>query len=201
VLDLVAEELNVRRVELVEGVEELAATRAKPNFRLLGPRLGPNVREAARILAEDDGELAAALASGRSVRVAVGGTEVDIGPEEVELTRESREGWGLASEGAVTVALDLALTPELLAEGVARELVHAVQIARKQAGLEVTDRIELGIAAAGSVADAIRSFGDFISSEVLATSLELGDPGWDEGYRDRFELDGSQVEIALRKAK
>src|SRR4029450_5741901 len=102
---------------------------------------GPVVKEVATALERDDGSLAAALAHGDPVRVDLGTEQVALGPSDVDLVQESVEGWGVASDGGITGALELELPRELGAEGLARELVRAVQDARKAAGLDVGDRI------------------------------------------------------------
>ncbi len=94
--------------------------------------------------------------------------------DEVLLTETPREGWAVATEGGETVALDLAITPELRRAGLAREVVRLVQEARKTSGLEVTDRVELRWQAAGELADALREHGGLVAGEVLATSFEEG---------------------------
>jgi len=198
-LDLVADELNVKAVEFAERAEELGRWRAKPNYRALGPRLGPRVKEVARALEEDDGALAAALARGEAVRVPTSGGDVRLEPADVDLVQEVRTGWGVASEGGVTVALDLEVTPELRLEGLARDLVRVVQDARKAAGLEVTDRIALGIEASGEVAEALRRHRAYVGRETLAAALtEGGLP--DATHREEASVDGVPVRVSLRRA-
>ena len=145
-LDVVADELNVKRVAFAESAEELGGWRAKPNFKALGPTLGPRVKEVATALADDDGTLAGALARGERVTVSLPSGDVDLGSDDVDLAQDVREGWGVASDGGLTVALDLDLDEDLRREGVARELVRVIQDARKDAGLDVSDRIQLGVA-------------------------------------------------------
>jgi isoleucyl-tRNA synthetase len=200
-LELAAEELNVREIRFAESAEELAGWRARPNFRALGPRLGPRVRDVARVLAEDDGTLARELARGRPVPVTVGGEELSLGPDDVELSQETETGWGVAADAGVTVALDLAVTPDLRREGLARDLVRAVQDARKAAGLEVSDRIELAVDADGEPGRALDEHRDWIAGEVLATRIERGAAeGWPDAHRRRVTLDGSAVTVSLRRA-
>ena len=170
-LDLVAEELNVKDVVFAESADRFGRWHAKPNFRALGPRLGPRVREVADALASDDGTLAGVLAAGGSVTVSTLSGEVPLAPNDVELTQDVLEGWGVASDGGVTVALDLELTPELRREGIARELVRLVQEARRTAGLDVADRIVLGVATSGPVLEALREHADAIGGETLAVEL------------------------------
>jgi isoleucyl-tRNA synthetase len=199
-LDLAAEELNVREVAFAESAEELAGWRARPNFRALGPRLGPRVQDVARALTEDDGSAAGRLARGETIAIEANGEELVLGPDDVELSQETGSGWGMASEGGVTVALDLDVTPELRREGLARDLVRAVQDARKAAGLEVSDRIELAVDASGETARALEEHRDWVSAEVLAIRIERGPAeGWD-ARRERATVDGVPVGLALRRA-
>jgi isoleucyl-tRNA synthetase len=200
-LSLVAEELNVREVVFSESAAELAGWRAKPNYRALGPRLGSRVKDVAAALEADGGTLAATLARGDTVTVTVDGEEVALGPEDVDLAQETRTGWGVAAEGGLTLALDLEVPPELRLEGLARDVVRVVQDARKAAGLEVTDRIHLAIETSGDVAEAVDVHRDWIAQEVLAESFDDGpEAGWQPAHRERTELAGVGVVVALSRA-
>jgi isoleucyl-tRNA synthetase len=196
-LDLVAEELNVKAVAFAESAEQLAGWRAKPNFRTLGPRLGPRVKSLAGVLARDDGSVASRLAAGESVEVALDGGPVTLGPDDVDLSQETQEGWGVAAEGGLTVALDLDVTPELRREGLAREVVRAVQDARRAAGLEVSDRIVLGLQATGGLAEAIAEHRDRIAGETLA--VEVTDEPI-EPAAGSLQIDGDHLSIGVRRA-
>jgi isoleucyl-tRNA synthetase len=117
----------------------------------------------------------------------------------VDLAQEVPEGWGVASDSGVTVALDLEMTDALRREGTARELVRAVQDARRSAGLDVSDRISLGIAANGDAAAAFDEHRDYIARETLA--IELGDGSLDgDAHRAEVDVDGVTVSISLRRA-
>jgi isoleucyl-tRNA synthetase len=200
-LSLVAQELNVREVVFSESAEELADWRARPNFRVLGPRLGPRVKDVNTALTGDDGGLAAALARGERVTVVVDGEELPLDPDDVNLVQETRAGWVAAAEGGLTVALDVEITPDLRLEGLARDVVRLVQDARKAAGLDVTDRIDLAIEASGEAADAVAAHRDWIAGEVLAVRLEDGaGEDWAGARRESAELDGVEVGITLRRA-
>jgi isoleucyl-tRNA synthetase len=194
-LPLIAEELNVKEVVLARSADAFGRWRAKPNFRALGPRLGPGVKDVARALAADDGAVAAVLARGGTVSVA----GVELMPTDVDLSQETIEGWGVATDGGITVALELELTPELRAEGLAREVVRLVQDARKAAGLSVSDRIVLGIQAGPDVAAAVADFGTFVAAETLATELLAGEVA-DATYRQGALVEGSTLTITLRRA-
>jgi isoleucyl-tRNA synthetase len=198
-LPLIEEELNVKRVRFAESASGFGRWRAKPNFRALGPLLGPRVREIAETLAADDnGSIAGELASGRSVRVSTSAGEVQLSPEDVDLRQETLEGWGVASEGGVTVALELDLTDELRREGRARELVRLVQDARKAAGLDVSDRIVLGITVQRDLAAALEAHRDEIARETLARSIEPASLA-PSIYEQTTVVDGSEVTIAIRR--
>ena len=202
-LDLVAEELNVKQVLFAESADQLGRWRAKPNFKVLGPRLGPRVKDTATALEGDDGSLAAALARGETVRLDVGGAprdeQVELAPGDVDLVQETIEGWGIASDGGITVALELELTPELRAEGLARELVRAVQDARKAAGLDVGDRIVLGLRIEGPAEEALGAHRGWIAAETLAVDVVDGAaPG--ATFEQTFEIDGAVVGVSLRGA-
>jgi isoleucyl-tRNA synthetase len=198
-LGLVSEELNVREVAFAESAEALAGWRAKPNFPVLGPRLGPLVQDVARALEAEDGTLAAALARGERVTVEAGGSSVELGPEDVDLSQETAGGWGVAAEGGLTVALDLEISPDLLREGLAREIVRLIQDARKAAGLEITDRIELTIQTEGDAAEAVGAHRAWIAGEVLASAIEEREP-YAGAHVERRQVEGFPVLIGLRRA-
>jgi isoleucyl-tRNA synthetase len=198
-LDIVAEELNVKRVALAESDAAFGRWRAKPDFKVLGPRLGARVRSVATALASDDGALASGLAEGKTIEVRTDdGLPISIGPEDVQLSHDVRAGWGVASEAGVTVALELEVTPELRREGLARELVRLVQDARKAAGLEITDRIVLGVETSGEVAEGLAAHREVIAAETLAGSVVDGPV---DGHRETGTIDGTPVTLTLRKVE
>jgi isoleucyl-tRNA synthetase len=199
-LDIVAEELNVKRVAFAGSADAFGRWRARPDFKVLGPRLGRRVQAVADALADDEsGTLARALAEGETVEVDTGdGPAVSLGPPDVHLSHDVRAGWGVASEGGVTVALELEITPELRREGLARELVRVVQDARKAAGLEVTDRIELGLEVSGEAAEALAAHRDYVAAETLADSVVDGSV---DGPRQEARIEAIDVVVTLRKAE
>ena len=200
VLPLVADELNVKAVVFAEAETSFGRWRAKPNFKALGPKLGQRVKELADLLTSDDGALAAALAAGEDAIVSLGdGSSVSLSPDDVDLTQEVPEGWGVASDGGLTVALDLELTDELRTEGLARELVRVAQDARKAAGLHVSDRIALGMSSTPRVAAALAAYRGQIAAETLAVELTDGEVP-DASFRHSVDVDGEPVAITLRIA-
>ena len=196
-LPLIAEELNVKDVIFAESAHELSGWRAKPNFRILGPRLGPAVKEAAAALGNDDGTLASALARGESVSIGLAAGPLVLSPEDVELVQQTQTGWGVASDGMITVALDLEPTEELRLEGLVRELTRQVQDLRKATGLDVADRIVLGIHGDDEVLSAVEAHRDHLSSEVLAIEVRRGEIEDPSGTAD-VTLDGHAVTLSIR---
>jgi isoleucyl-tRNA synthetase len=198
-LDVIADELNVKAVRFAD-TESFGAWGAKPNYKLLGPALGGRVQAVAAALARDDGSLAGRLAAGETVELSLDdGPPVTIEPVQVELAQEVMSGWGVASDSGVTVALELEISAELRLEGIARDLIRAIQDLRKAAGLHVSDRIVVGVEASGPVAEALEAHRDEIAAETLALELVLGAIP-DAIIREVTEIDEETVTVGLRKA-
>ncbi len=197
-LDVVAQELNVGSVVFAESVDAFGRWRAKPDFKVLGPVLGPRVKELAAALAAEPGDVAATLARGGSATVELADGPVRLTPADVDLSQVVREGWGVASEAGITVALDLELTQELRRAGLARELVRLVQDARRAADLDVSDRIDLGVNAGRRLSEALEAHRDEIAGETLATSVVAA--ALQGGYRHEATIEGDPVIITLRMA-
>ena len=178
---LVAEELNVKSVEVASGLEELVDYTLKPNFKTLGPRFGKQVGQIAGALAKTDAHaLVRTIESGGTAVLPVGDTEVELSADDLDIRVVGRKGFALAQDGPHGVALDLDLDDELIDEGVARDVVRAVQDLRKSSGLDVEDRIELWLdTEQADLARALRTHADYIASEVLASGLRLERPADD----------------------
>ena len=205
--EVVREELNVRRVRFVAAAEELSEYEVRANYRTLGPLFGKDMPRAAEAIAAlDPARVAAAIRDGDGeVGIAVNGRDHTLSGDDVILTLKAPEGYSVEREGAHAVALDLALDDDLRREGHAREIVHAAQNARKTAGLQVEDRIELGLAGAPALVEAVSSHRDYVAGETLAVALDVGDgaasPSAGTGYyREQTEVDGLELTIVLRKA-
>ncbi|MEJ2752608.1 MAG: DUF5915 domain-containing protein, partial [Chloroflexota bacterium] len=169
------EEINVKEIEVVSEVGELVNYKLLPNNRVLGPRLGkmfPRVKAALDEI--DPAQAARLLQAGEEIVVTVDGQAFELGNDDVLVQTESRGGLAVASDKGVTVAVDTELTPELLREGYARDLVRALNNMRKEAGLDISDRIEVAYEAGGEAGTAFRDFGDYIAQETLAVRLEPG---------------------------
>jgi len=197
--DVVREELNVRTVRFVAAAEELGSYEIKANYRKLGPLFGSDMPLAVdAIAALDPAHLAAAVRDGGQIGVAVAGREHTLTAEDVLLTMRAPDGYSVEREGAHAVALDLAIDGDLRLEGYAREIVHAVQNARKHAGLQVEDRIELALRGAPALIDAARAHREYIARETLAVDVDLTDAHAPAlAYAERNEIDGLPIQMVL----
>jgi isoleucyl-tRNA synthetase len=206
--DVVREELNVRRLRFVEGAEELGQYDLKANYRTLGPLFGRDMPLAARAIAAlDPGHVATSLREGREIGISVAGREHSLTADDLILTIRASEGYSVEREGSHAVALNLTIDEDLLREGRAREIVHAVQNARKNAGLVVEDRIELYLAGDPDLLLAAGQHRDHVAAETLAVSLHLdrdgatGTDGADGTYhREAAGIDGLALAIVLQRA-
>jgi isoleucyl-tRNA synthetase len=194
--DLVTAELNVKELDFVSDESELVSYTAKPNYRALGPRFGKRMPQvAAAVEALDAAHVARVMADGGEVGINVGGDEHTLGPDEVTLALQPLEGYEVEAEAGHAVALQLELDEELRREGLAREIVHAVQIARKEAGLEITDRIVLALGGDAELLDAARAHEQYVAGEVLAISV-----AYDGAGGASAKIDGRELTIAVNRA-
>jgi len=197
--DIVRDELNVRRVRFVAAAEELSSYEVKANYRTLGPLFGKDMPLAAQAIASlDPAHVATALRDGNQIGIAVSGREHTLSAEDLVLTMRAPGGYTVEREGAHAVALDLAIDDDLRREGYAREVVHAVQNARKNAGLQIDDRIELALSGDIGVLDSVRAHAGYVRRETLAVELELRD---DAATSRPPEIDGLALTIALQRAE
>ena len=193
----VREELNVKELRFVTEAGELGSYEVKPNYRALGPRFGKQMPQvAAAVAALDPAHVAAALRDGGRVGISVDGHDHELGPDDLTLAMQPLAGYQLEREGSHAVALELELDDELLREGLAREVVHAVQNARKGAGLQVEDRIELVLGGDEELLGAARDHEAYLAEEVLAVKLTFDGA---EGGTDAV-IEGRPLRIALRRA-
>jgi len=197
--DVVRDELNVKTLRFVEEADELGSYEVKPNYRTLGPRFGKAMPQvAAGVGALDPRHVADALREGRPVGIAVNGTDHTLGPEDVLLSLQPLEGYQLEREGTHAVALDLALDDELRREGLAREVVHAVQNARKAEGLAVEDRIVLSLGGDSELLDAAREHEPYLAGETLA--VEVAYDGLADSAAESVTIEGRELRIAVARA-
>ena len=171
VKNLIMNEVNVKEIELIEKTTGLITKRIKPNFKTLGPRYGKWMKQIAALVAEFSQERIAEVEAAPETVLDLGAERITVTPADFEITSEDMPGWLVASEGKLTVALDITVTEELKAEGVARELINRIQNIRKDSGFEVTDKIRAEIEQKPLVADAIARFAGYIASQTLAVEV------------------------------
>jgi len=191
---LLVDELNVKSVRYVSEADELGRFELKPNWRALGPRFGKQMPQVAAAISALD---PTRLRAGERVGINFNGQEHEIGPEDVTLVLQPLDGYQVERSGTHAVALNLELDPELRREGLAREVVHAVQAARKNAGFEVEDRISLTLGGDEELLAAAREHEDYVAGETLATSLTFDGA---QGDSESTEIEGRQLSISVRLA-
>ena len=204
VQDILLTEVNVKEIEFLHDTTGIITKKIKPNFKTLGKIYGKRMKEIAAAfstLSQED--IAAIERSENEYKWALPGGEVILNKGDYEISSEDMPGWLVATEGTLTLALDIVQTPELKREGVARELIHPVQSLRKERGFEVTDRIDTVIYADGAnydeISDALSEYSDYVASQTLSLSLKLR--RLDEATEDASELEwgDSSVRISVSR--
>jgi isoleucyl-tRNA synthetase len=196
--DVIREELNVRELRLVSDADELVQVEIKPNYRTLGPRFGKQMPlVAAAVAGLDAAHASARLRDGGSVAITIGGQDHELSADDVLIAMQPLEGYELEREGSHAVALELGIDDDLRDEGWAREVVHAVQGARRDAGLEITDRIELTLDGDGALLDAARTRQSYIADETLAVRVSYESL---DGGVEPVRIDGLELRVAVALA-
>jgi isoleucyl-tRNA synthetase len=194
-----AEELNVKTVELVREEGSLVSYTVRPVLPKLGPRLGPLMPAVRAALSSiDPSSVAATVQRGEALVLDVAGERVELAADEVEVLAAAREGLATAEDGGFVVGLELELTYELRAEGVARDLIRAVNQLRKDAGFDISDRIRLDVDATGNTARVVEDWRPVISTETLATRLEIGAPD-NAAAVGEARIEGGAVRIGVTR--
>ena len=194
--EIIREELNVKSVIFRENEDELVEYRAKANFRVLGKVLGKDMKAAAERIGKLGLPQIHELLAGREIPLDVDGRSISLGPQAVEIQRIEKENLRVINDGSLTVALDPVLTPQLIEEGMVRDLVRGIQNLRKEKGLEVSDRIALSLSGSTALQAAAENHRDHLLSETLAVSLT-----WQKAP-DSAEIDcgDEKCAVSLRKA-
>lgn len=196
VAELIKSETNIREIELIDDTSGILVKQAKPNFKVLGPRFGKDMKHVTQAVSNLASEDIFRFEKEGEIEVEVNGKMATLHPEELEVSSKDVEGWLVASSGGITVALDIAISEELKREGIARELVNRIQNLRKDAGFEVTDKIEVKIQKDGVVEHAVDENYTYIKSETLATTLEIVDK-MDKGTE--IEFDEVNTRLSIKK--
>ncbi|MEM8535893.1 MAG: DUF5915 domain-containing protein, partial [Chloroflexota bacterium] len=196
----VLDELNVKTLEVIDSSTSLLNYRVKPNLRLLGPRLGkqlPTLRTALEQLDQPKiAAIAQAVEQGQTVELHLDGEPVVLNADELLVETAPLEGYAVAQEAGLQVALDTTLTDALHREGVARDLVRAIQDVRKNAGLTLSDRITLYVSHHNGVGSVLEEWGAYIRNETLAEYLRLDTPPA-EAHVEEVALDGQMVKVGV----
>jgi isoleucyl-tRNA synthetase len=175
VSNLIKHEVNIKEIELLEDASDILIKQIKPNFKTLGPKFGKDMRLIANEIQNFSKEDINKIEKSGSISIDIQGKNINLGLEDVEITSKDIEGWLVANEGSYTVALDVTITEDLRKEGIARELVNRIQNARKDSGLEVTDKIKLTVLNFENLQEAISENKTYIMSETLTQELVFVD--------------------------
>ncbi|HMK26679.1 MAG TPA: class I tRNA ligase family protein [Chitinophagaceae bacterium] len=171
--DLIKAEVNVKEIEYLNPDNTFISKKIKPNFVALGKKLGPKMKAVASALAQFTLEDIAMLEKEGQYNLSIDGEPVILQIAEVEISSEDIPGWTVANKGSLTVALDVTVTPELEAEGNAREFVNRIQKIRKDSGFELTDRVEVKVSVTDGLKDSLTKYKTYICAEILADKLEI----------------------------
>ncbi|HUH17776.1 isoleucine--tRNA ligase [Albibacterium sp.] len=189
VKDLILSETNIKNIEYIKDAAGIIRKKIKPNFKILGPKVGKNMKAVGSAILELDALQIQELEENQTFNLAA--LDYTIGLEDVEIVAEDVEGWQVANLGKLTVALDVHISPELKQEGIARELVNRIQNLRKTLGLEVTDKIIVNIGYQTEICEAVENNLSYIRNEILAEELS---------YKNDLNI-GEEVSIADWKIK
>ena len=190
--DLIKSEVNVKEIELIGNSSGILIKKAKPNFKTLGPKLGKKLSKVIAYINELDDLDIEKVELGNSIVIDIEGEEIILEPTDLEIISEDIEGWLVASEKGITVALDIKLNERLINEGICRELVNKIQTLRKDSGLQVTDKIILKIQKDNIIEKAIFENQNYILNETLAESLEFVD-SIEDGVEIQFDNINSKL--------
>ncbi len=195
------EELNAKKVTARENADDIVAHQVDPNMKTVGAKFGRQAPAARKAIEDLDGKaVEETLSAGESVHITIDGTERLIDREDIAISKSYGEDWAGASEGKSIVLIDKRITPELKREGIARDIVRNVQNLRKDAGLDIADRIKLAlVTGSAEIREAVDQFGDYITGETLATAIQRGAIGG-EVSSATVKLAGASLDIELIKS-
>ena len=191
VANLIKHEVNIKEIVLLEDASDILVKQIKPNFKTLGPKFGKEMKFIANAIRNFTKEDIAKIEFNEKIAIELEGKIINLDLSDVEISSKDIEGWLVANEGSITVALDVTISEELRKEGVARELINRIQNARKDMGLEVTDRIKLTVLKFEDLEESINNNKEYIISETLTDELVFVDQ----------LIDGSEIEFDTIKSK
>jgi len=194
--DLIKAEVNIKEIELVTDADNIIHKKVKPNFKLLGSKLGSRMKEASAAIAQLSQQQITALEKNGSIELELKTGSFKLETGEVEIIAEDIPGWSVASKGNLTVALDISLSDDLKMEGDAREFVNRVQNIRKDKGFELTDRIFVNVLDNTSLKPSINTFKNYICAEILADNLD-----WVPEIKDgtEIEVNDNLLKVSVNK--
>ncbi len=197
-LAIARDELNVKELELLKDAKNFISYKIKPQLKTLGPKYGAKLGLIRNFLETCDAtEVVETVKSGKTYTVNLGGADIEFTVDDLLISSESMEGYVSASENGITVVLDTAITEELLLEGIERELVSKIQTMRKEAGFEVTDRINLYVKAEGKILDVLNANANSLKMAVLAENIQIGDV---KGFAKDWDIANNAVTLGVEKA-
>ncbi|MGA0247311.1 MAG: isoleucine--tRNA ligase, partial [Schleiferiaceae bacterium] len=196
---LVLAEVNAKALELVDDASGVFVKRAKANFKALGPKAGPQMKDVAAAISQLSPEAIAALEQSGTYTLTLAHGAFELSGEDVDVQTDDIPGMAVASERGTTLAVDLTLSPELVQEGLAREAVNRIQGLRKDSGLEITDRIQVWVSGSDEAVAAVRAHEAYLCAEVLADSLTFEAPAAGS-FSLETDLEGHSVVFGVRKA-
>jgi len=194
VADLIKSEVNVKEIEIIDDASGILVKNIKPNFKTLGPKFGKEMKQVVVAINKLESTDIEALETKGEITIDINGKIATLRPDDVEITSEDIEGWLVASNAGLTVALDVTISENLKKEGVARELVNRIQNLRKDSGFEVTDKINIQIKKDGVVEQAVEDNLAYIKNETLTANLELVET-MDDGNEISFDDVNTQLSI------
>lgn len=192
---LILEELNVKNIELHSEKREFVKHTIKPNFRILGKKVGSYMKEAQFLISQFEEDTIIKLMQGHSHSILLAGKSFALSLEDVEISHTAQEGWIAMNVGNITLALDTTLSEELILEGIAREIVNKINTMRRQANFAVTDRINVKIVTTDLIKKALNVHGDYVKQEVLALDIQYGD----SFNSMQWDINGEPTAIAIEK--
>ncbi len=196
--DVILDEVNIKELVVLDDDSEIVNKTAKANFKSIGPKFGKKVKAVAELIKNFNKDDIKKLEIGENIEIDVDGEKLNITKDDVEIMSHQIEGWVVESEEGVTVAIDTELDEKLIEEGLAREFVNRVQNMRKDAGFDVTDKINISFTGNSELIKAINNFSDYISNETLADKL-ISEQITDGGFKQDWKIGDYECSIRIEK--